>query len=408
MNICVFSRATYWHGLSGGMDLHGKHLLEGIAKKGHKVTVISTKHLDGKEYEEINGIKIHYLKHTTSGSPRRGWKKQSISKFKEITKKEVFDIILSQSIAGYGVAKIARRMGIPFITIMHGYEAMVFRSSLNQVMNLKKGYFSLFRSFFSSVYCSLFQEIPILMKSSVIIAVSNNVAKVIGQRPFIDRDKIKVISYGIDLKLFKFSKEEREKARLKLNIHNHERVVLFLSLLSKQKGTDVAIKAFNELAQNNNNIKLIVAGDGEYLEEAKLLVKSLNLESRVIFTGFVRNKEAPKYYNLSDVFIFPTLRLESFGIVIAEAMACGIPVIASRIGSIPDVISDRINGVLFHPGDFIELAKQINLLLNDQQFSAIIVQNAQKKAMERFGLDRMIEETLKVFVLAKKHKQVQR
>ncbi len=54
MNICIFSTVTYWHGLRGGMDLHGKHLLEGLSGRSHNVIVISTKHPSGKEYEEIN------------------------------------------------------------------------------------------------------------------------------------------------------------------------------------------------------------------------------------------------------------------------------------------------------------------------------------------------------------------
>jgi glycosyltransferase involved in cell wall biosynthesis len=400
MNICFSSTVTYWHGLRGGMDLHGKHLLQGLSERGHKIIVISTKHPSGKEYEEINGIRIHYLKHTTFGSSRKGWKKQSINKLKDIVKKETIDVVLSQSISGFGVVKVAKSMGIPTVTIMHGYASMDFLSILNQVWNFKESYLYLTKSLFSDVYYFIFQELSIIKNSSVVIAVSNRVAKVIGQRPLIDRNKIKVINYGIDLKLFKFSEEESKKTRLELNISNHDKVILFLSLLSKQKGADIAIKAFNELSKNNNGIKLIIAGDGEYLEDAKLLVNNFKIKSRVIFTGFVRNEDTVQYYNASDIFIFPTLRLESFGIVIAEAMACGKPVIASNIGSIPDVIDNGINGILIPIGDFKELAKQINLLLNDQQYSAMLTQNAQRKALERFGLDRMVEKTIKVLELA--------
>ena len=397
MNVCFFSIVTYWHGLRGGMDLHGKHLLEGLSERGHTIVVISTKHPSGKEYEEIKGIKIYYLNHTIFGSSRKGWKRQSINKFKDIIKTEKIDIALSQQTGGYGVAEIARRRGIPFVTIMHGYETMIFKSILNQVMNFKKDYLSLVKSFLSSLYYTIFQELPILKNSSTIIAVSDGVSKVIEKRSFIDRDNIKVINNGIDLKLFKFSGEERAETRLKLNIANHDKVVLFLSLLSKQKGTDIAIKALNELTDNNKNIKLIIAGDGEYLEEARLLVNRLNLESSVIFAGFVRNEDTVQYYNASDIFIFPTLRLESFGIVIAEAMACGKPVIASDVGCIPDVIDNGINGILIPIGDFKELARQINLLLDDPQYSTMLTQNARRKALERFGLDRMIDETIKVF-----------
>ena len=277
--------------------------------------------------------------------------------------------------------------------------AMGFLSILNQVRSLKDGYLYLVKSYLSAVYYSIFRELPLLINSSAIIAVSDEVRRVIGKRPFVKKDKIKVINYGIDLKLFNFSEEERKTTRLKLNISNHDEVVFFLSLLSKQKGADIAIKALNELT-SRKNLKLILAGDGEYFKEAQLLVKSLKLGSRVIFTGFVHNEDTHKYYNASDIFIFPTLRLESFGIVIAEAMACGKPVIASNIGSIPDVIDNGINGVLFPTGDFMALARQINLLLNDQQRLAMLAKNARQKALEKFSLHRMIEETIKVCEMA--------
>jgi glycosyltransferase involved in cell wall biosynthesis len=140
-----------------------------------------------------------------------------------------------------------------------------------------------------------------------------------------------------------------------------------------------------------------VAGDGDYLPGAKQLAKTLGIADKVIFPGFVRNEDTSLFYNVSDVFIFPTLRLESFGIVLAEAMACGKPVIASNIGSIPNVIDHEINGILFPPGDFRELANQIKRLLNDRMHSKELSEKARLKATERFGLERMVERTIEVF-----------
>jgi len=401
MRVCVFSVVTYWHGLKGGMDLHGKHLLEGLSERGHEVIVVSTKHPSGKEYEKTNSIQIYYLKHTTFGSAKRGWSKQSVLKFREIVSEERIDLVLSQSLAGYGVAKIARRMGIPVVTIMHGYETMLFFSVLNQVRNLEKDYLLLFKSFFSCFYYSLFREFPLLMNTSMIIAVSEKVAKVISRRPFVDGNKIKVVRHGIDLSIFNPSQQKRQDTRIKLGIVDNEVAILFLSFVSKQKGANIAIKALHKLS-NIRNIKLIIAGDGEYLDDAKLLVRHYHIESRTIFTGFVPNENTSQYYNAADIFIFPTLRVESFGIVIAEAMACKKPIIASNIGSIPDVIDNGVNGILFPPGDFKELSKQINRLLSDRKYSEMISQNARQKASYEFGLDRMVDETLKAFELATK------
>jgi glycosyltransferase involved in cell wall biosynthesis len=399
MNICVFSIVTYWHGLRGGMDLHGKHLLERLSEKGHKISVISTAHPDGKEFEEINRIKIFYLKHTTFGSSRKGWKKQSIIKFREIFHKEAIDLVLSQQTAGYGIVKIAKNLRIPFITIMHGYETMVFLSILNQIKNFKKGYFYLGKMFLSSIYNTFFLELPVLRNSSIVIAVSNNVAHILTKRPFINKKKFRIVHYGINIESFKPSLEERTNKRRKLNISDQEQVLLFLSLISKQKGADIAIKAFKELTKYNN-LKLIIAGDGEYLEGAKSLAKQLGVESRVIFTGFVPNEDTSKYYNAADIFIFPTLRLESFGIVLAEAMACAKSIIASNIGSVPEVIDDGINGLLISPGNTDQLVQKIHYLLNNKDAAQELAVNARKKAIEKFSLERMVDETIDLFEAA--------
>ncbi len=405
MRICVFSIVTYWHGLKGGMDLHGKHLLKRLAGKGHEVIVISTRHPSGKEYEKINGIRIYYLGRTTFGSPRGGWRKESIKKFKAILGKEKIDLVLSQSRAGYGVAKTAKKMKIPIVTIMHGYQTMILYSIWNQVKNFRKGYLHFLKTSIVTLYYSIFQEYPVLMNASAIIAVSKKVAEVIGRRPLINKNKIRVINYGIDLETFHVSEEKRRKTREFLNLSDQDRVVLFLSLLSKQKGANMAIRAFKELSTKEKDIKLIIAGDGEYLVEAKRLAKDLNIEKAVSFPGFIPNEKTSGYYNAADIFVFPTLRLESFGIVLAEAMACGKPVIASNIGSIPNVIDNGINGLLIPPGDYQELAKQIRRLFNDKDYFNRLSENARSKATKNFGLDEMVAKTIEVFESLKKEKR---
>jgi glycosyltransferase involved in cell wall biosynthesis len=378
------------------MDLHGKHLLGGLAKRGHKVIVISTKHPSLKEYEEINGIKIHYLKDTDFGSSRKGWKRESRKKFLEIIRTENIDIAVSQSRAGYSIARLSKNMKMPLVTIFHGYETMVFFSILRQVLNFKTGIRQLIRSFFATAYYTFFQEYPLLFYSDRIIAVSKKVSNVMsGRFPNIS-PKIKMIDIGIDIKIFNFSEETRSRGREMLGIPAEEKVILFLSLISKQKGADVAIKAFREIS-HDNTLRLVIGGDGEYLEGAKELVREYNLESKVIFPGFIPNEEAALYYNAADVFIFPTLRLESFGIVIAEAMACKKPVIASRIGSIPYVIDDGIDGVLIEPGDYRGLAEQIDKILHDNIYSERLAQNAYLKARSRFDMEKMIKETMQIF-----------
>jgi glycosyltransferase involved in cell wall biosynthesis len=383
--------------MKGGMDLHGKHLFEGLVQNGHEVLVVSTRHPSGKPFEEIDGIRLYYLRSTTFGSPRRGWKKESLKTFKEIWKREKIDLVVSQGKGGSGVARFAKKRGIPFVSILHGYETMIFFSILNQIINFKKGYRYLLKALVACFYYSIFHEWPLLIYSTKLIAVSENVLKVLERRPLVKHNKIAVIHYGINLENFKASNTQRRETRLALDLSQKDRVILFLSLISKQKGADIALKALKVMSEEEKSIKLILAGDGEYLDEAKRMAKQLGLEQKVVFPGFVRNEETAKLYNAADVFIFPTLRLESFGIVLAEAMACGKPVIASRIGSIPNVIEDGINGILIPPGNYKMLAAQIRRLFKNRDLFHELSTNAQQKATEDFGLDRMVKQIISEF-----------
>ena len=110
----------------------------------------------------------------------------------------------------------------------------------------------------------------------------------------------------------------------------------------------------------------------------------------MIFTGFIPNEIASQYYNASDIFIFPTLRVESFGIVVAEAMACAKPIIASNIGSIPFLIDDGINGLLVPQGKVDALADKIRLLLNNKDLANKLALHAKEKAVNHFNLEAMI------------------
>lgn len=382
------------------MDLQGKHLFEGLARRGHEVTVITSRHPEGKEYEEINGVRIHYLARTVFGSPRRGWAGESLKKFESIAAGEGTDLVLSQHAAACGVAARARKMGLPVVSIMHGYETMMFRSTLNAVLNFKEGWLGLPKAFFSMFYYTFAHELPVLWYSTAVIAISENVRRAVLRRMCLAKGVVRLVHCGIDTGRFRPSIEVRKDARRKLDLSEGEKVILFLSLLTRQKGVDVAIKAFKEL-EGRKSLRMIIAGDGECLEDTRALAARLGVAGRITFVGYVLNERAHEYYNASDIFIFPTIREESFGIVAAEAMACARPVVASRTGTVPEVIDDGLNGILVAPGNFRELAQKIGMLLDNAEYANRLAQNACCKAKEKFGLDRMLEDTLSVFEKAR-------
>lgn len=162
--------------------------------------------------------------------------------------------------------------------------------------------------------------------------------------------EIAVIGNGVETDLFKPSEKPRENDGLfKL---------IAVTRLIERKGVQHILEALKEI--NDPSIRLQIVGTGNYEKNLKLLAYDLKLNHQVDFYGYSLRSELPILYNQSDAFILPSMA-ESFGIVFAEAMACGLPVIAGRTGGVPDLIKEE-NGILVTPGSVREIKEAIRAL----------------------------------------------
>lgn len=382
------------------MEIHGKLLSEGLVKRGHAVTIISTRHPEGKEYEEREGVKLYYLKNTTFGSQRKGWRKESLKKFLELDKKDHFDLVCCQQpVISTRLIKDRKRK-IPSVVIMQGHEGVMLISELRQTLSHKKGFIQLFKHLSSFLYYHLIWEEPFLTKCNAIIAASNEVASSIQRWFFLNDKKIYTVYNGVDMNLFRPSDTEGMGIRNAHNIGDDEKLILFYSFVTKQKGLHLLIKALPEICKKINRLKLMVVGEGDYFKEAKELAGKLGVEKDVVFAGYIPHQHTPKYINASDLFILPTIRQEGLPFVLLEVMSCQKPVIISRIGGIPSVIDDGVNGILITPGNIRELVEKTIYLLENKSISDEIAKNARQKVIEKFSLDKMIEDTIRVFETA--------
>ncbi len=398
MNICFFSLVTYWHGIKGGMEVHGKILCEELVKRGHEVTVISTMHPDGKDFEESNGIRLHYLNDTVFSAKRKGWKAASLRKFRELEQVKHFDIICSMSVI---IPKelIRNRNRIPVIVVSEGTGIMMLKSEIKQVFSHRNEFKDLINFFLSFIYNYIFWGLS-LGKYDAVIAVSDEVAKSTLKWYFVDKGRVYTVHNGIETNLFRPDQEQGEHTRKALTISNKEKVLLFFGFVTKQKGLHLLIKALPIILKNNKCVKLVVVGEGEYLDEARLIVKQFGLENYASFTGHIPRKDVSQYINASDIFIMPTLRQEGLPFALIEAMACGKAVIASKIGGVSSVVDDGINGLLITPGDVSMLAEKVIFLLNNKDIADKLAVNARIKALQMFSHEKMVEETEKVFEAA--------
>ncbi|MHC1703464.1 MAG: glycosyltransferase family 4 protein [Tenuifilaceae bacterium] len=208
-------------------------------------------------------------------------------------------------------------------------------------------------------------------------------------------------------KFYRYKKENRDQ--LKKSLTKTEKgfpVILFVGVLIKRKGIDIVYETFKLILDKYPEAILVLAGPqgapGEDLD-VKIIKGDImlrGLEKQVFFTGSVTNVE--NYYNIADIFFFPT-RLEGFGRVFIEAMACGVPVVTKRIPGITDFIFEQeMNGLVIDSENPLEFAIAIEKVLKEKELSEKLSQNAITTIKARFSEDAVFKDYLKLidFVLS--------
>jgi glycosyltransferase involved in cell wall biosynthesis len=180
--------------------------------------------------------------------------------------------------------------------------------------------------------------------------------------------------------------------RCSLGIASHEHVVGYIGRLSEEKGLAYLIEAIATMGDAAGALKLIIVGDGPARPGLEELTKKRGIDGRVIFPGFQKNVE--DWFPAFDVFALPSLA-EGTPLALLEAMAMGVPVIASRVGGIPKVVMDGVNGLLVPPGNPQEICEKVKIL-NSNPALALRLRSAGTDAIKaKYSLDswcRSIEE----------------
>jgi glycosyltransferase involved in cell wall biosynthesis len=194
--------------------------------------------------------------------------------------------------------------------------------------------------------------------------------------------KIHVILGGVDTEMFKPLHNERDKLRRLFNVENMF-VLLSLGRLIKRKGFDDAIKALTYL-QDIKDIRLLIVGEGPEKHTLIKLVKALHLKNKVQFLGFVPPSSLLHVYNIADVFVAPFKILgrdmEGFPLVVQEAQACGVPVISTLTGSLPELIENNVSGFLVNAESPSEIAEKIRALHQHPHLCRKMGENARTRA----------------------------
>lgn len=208
------------------------------------------------------------------------------------------------------------------------------------------------------------------------------------------KDKIVIIPNGINLDEYDipYSKEDCKK-KMGLNAKN---VILFVGGLYYLKGPHILLNAILKVIKKHKDTIFVFVGSGN-IEEYRRLSEKLCIENYVKFTGYV-DKEKPLYYKSADVFVLPSYE-EMFPMVLLEASACGLPIIASELETLKCIIEDEHNGFFTKRGDENDFAEKIIYLLDHEEIGNVIGMNALAK-VKNYSWDRISLETEKNYKLA--------
>ena len=166
--------------------------------------------------------------------------------------------------------------------------------------------------------------------------------------------------------------------------------------LSPEKGQAGLLRAFADLRQRHDGLLLTLVGDGPEKEELETLAADLNLKNAVSFAGRLSEGETLEEIAASDILVLPSF-MEGLPIVLMEAMALGVPVVASRVAGIPELVEDGIGGLLFAPSDWAGLEACIGRLLTDEALGRSLTENGKAKVAAEFDARKSAEQLSDLF-----------
>lgn len=399
MRICVVTVAGYVHGI-GGMQDHTVDLIRGLRAAGHEIEVITARHPEGVRSAQFGGALWHFVDAPARRRrlPMRhpAWLRMSADLFGALHAQRPFDLVHSESTSALGLLHRSWHKHVPVVAKFHGNYLSLARAAVRRIVAGEEvrheakgivwntgGHFLTRGNWYRFRSC----EAMVASHAQLDDTVRSNLL-----RP----SRVHVVPNGIDADTF--SPGDQNRARVELGLGRGP-VFVWLGRMYPGKGVDVAIRA---LTQAGVDASLLLVGDGESRLELEALATRTGVRERVRFEGSQPRERLPVYLRSADALVFPTLLPEAAPLTPLQAMACGIPVLASRIGSIPELISEPgANGLLVEPGDGDELARNMATLASDDRLRARIGASGRERVLAEYTLERMVDRTLDVYAVAR-------
>jgi glycosyltransferase involved in cell wall biosynthesis len=375
MKLCLTVNSSPWSRFKGGGQIAVHHLATALARRGHEVHVLYSKSR-GESFPCPETLyRIHWVRHF--GVATFNFNIFSFAwALWRLVRRERFDIVHGNAEEALFNACICRSAGTTAFFTSHAPfippTGFLLAALKHPIFLLKNLNFYLLRA---AARCA--RQIVTFSRFS-----RDLVLRGLGA----DWDpRVAVIAPGVDISWLRLVRGPKI-----------ERHLLFWGRLEDEKGIPELLQAFREVAQKEPQTRLTLVGEGGRLEAYRRMVRDLQLEGRVDFPGWLDTAGTQNLVMRAALGVFPS-RIESFGLAVAEALAAGLPVVATRAGALPEIVQHEVNGTLVDVGDVPALTRALLTVLRDPERYEAQARAGREAARQKYSWDATAQNLLRLY-----------
>jgi glycosyltransferase involved in cell wall biosynthesis len=360
----VLMHCVYFPPEVGGLESHVFYLCRALAHRGHEVHVVTSRSQPGlSAYEVVEGV--HVWRSWLPGRNTAGWAAHAFSSMPRFgTLAQTADVLHAQDIAAVLPCMVAQKVrSAPIVTTYHTSHFLKRSGS----------------PFWRPIFKRFLEAADHNLAASVeIAAVGATIAPTVHVEP---------LTNGVDTSIF-----QRVTPELATLPEGRFRLIVPRRLFEKN-GVEVFVRALPDIVRELD-VDTVVVGDGPERDRLQSLASELGVAERISFLGARANSEMPGLLSSADLAVFPSL-MEATSVAALECMACGVPVAASRVGGLPEIVDEDVGG-LFEPNDPPSLARMVVNLLESRQLGTLGAE-ARRRVVERWSNERLADRHVEIY-----------
>jgi len=367
----------------GGIARHCEGLAKALVQQNHEVHLFTLDFPGSPNYEEMDGVKV-YRTSTELGHPNfLTWvllfNHFLTKRMADVSRSVDFDVIhVHDWLAAFSGISFKHYLKKPMVLTVHSTE-------IGRAQGLRSpDSFSINGIEWWATY-----------EADRVIVCSQSMKNEIGGHFNLPLDKVDVIPNAIDPTKYQTS-VERGSVRQRYGVGYGEKLILCVGRLVPQKGIEYFIRAIPSIAKRYPEAKFIIVGEGWSRDILEAEARASGQGRKIQFTGFASDKEVINLMTSADVLVVPSV-YEPFGIVALEGMASGVPVVASQVGGLSEVIEHNRTGLFVYPRSPESIAWGIDRVLSDPDHAKWLTENAKEKLHKAYSWEAVAMKTVEVY-----------